>query len=407
MAGVVFSYASLLLALACALALLHGVTGGNHFEYAQAIYPHLLRVAQQTGDDTKDFNENISGTPQSNGSCLVVLPVGVFGLANRLRSMSSTFALMRSHCQQKQHRCSLLVMWNTNEHCSAYFTDLFDLKQQEQEQLLHVIETNEANDSAFREGLRLAIQHLVLEQKLRGGEVALRNFLAPVDFTAVDLLLLKTLGTHAPPLSVTSCSKYLQLRSQFYALLQPSVDVAAVVQRVQQQFTRSSTDGGSGFIIGVHARAFNYDADWPVVVPSYSDAFAAAASASAPTPQGVDIYAHPRRFDEAAPIWSFEMLMRQVLQLRPDVRFFIASNSPEAARYFRGTFGSDRVLCTAAVTESDAISGSVAAAADFILLGETELLLHSVGSSFAREAAMRRVVPVIDVSVQVFDDLMV
>ena len=68
------------------------------------------------------------------------------------------------------------------------------------------------------------------------------------------------------------------------------------------------------------------------------------------------------------------------------VRFFVASNDPEAKRYMQGKFKG-----TIAIFGDDnrsSVDGMQFALIEFLLLSKTSLILHTFGSTFAMEVVL-------------------
>lgn len=340
----------------------------------------------------------ISDALELETSNVVLLPINALGLANRLRIMSSLYAISQSQ------NTTLLVVWGQREDCNSSFADLFHTIGR----YVQVISLPEQDSvhGVFESLVRSAVRRASIAKNASAQEHYLRDFVVNADMHAA-INIVWTRGTHAP--HGASCGDYLYAKSSFYRLLTPSAAVMRLVDSVGAQLQNSG-----GFVAGVHVRAFDTQYDWPVVSPSLF-AGSITSTESGPSAQyqssanqgDVVQNLQSKRFDEASSLDAFVQLMAGLIHTNPSIRFFLASNSATAKHIIQSRFGSERILVldSADIGLRGTSSGIIVAAAEFFLLGETAFVVHSRGSSFAREAASRRLLPVVDVSVvcSVFD----
>jgi hypothetical protein len=317
---------------------------------------------------------------------VVVIPVNVLGLANRLRIISSACTIAASH------NASLLVVWQGNEDCAAEFQDLYTFKSSG---IAAVAVDAGLTNGEFEKKVRHTISTVCIQNDLSVGEVYPRDFLVGGDWSAKDLTVMWTRGTHAD--ISTSCWEYAYSKRQFYQQLALLPAVQTLVDSVDL-----AAPGGGGLVVGVHIRAFDERYDWAVVSPSLAASNIAANSTTSHGERDYTVLQNVRakRFDETASLQSFVDIMGNVIRLRPNIRFFLASNSIQAKNNMIAHFGSARILTLSdeAAGQREQSHGIAVAAAEFHLLGETAFVIHTRGSSFAREAASRTSIPVIDVS---------
>lgn len=330
------------------------------------------------------LGDSITVIDQYVAADTVILPVNALGLANRLRIMASAYSIA-----VRANR-SLTVVWQRNEDCMAPFTDLYLMPTG-----INVVDWDELSDNAaFSTSVRRAIRSSAAEKGLTVAEGYPRNFIYGLDDTSRGMVsILWTRGTHAP--SAADCNGYLADKVQFYQHLHLVPAVEQLIQSIELRW-------GQGRLVGVHIRAFDERYDWAVVSPSLTRAGAAATTTSGSEHNhkwSVDL--RSKRFDQAVSLDAFVGLMTDLLAAEPSVRFFVASNSAQAKNRIVRHFGAERVLTldeNARLGERESAHSIVVAAAEFHLLGMTDLVVHTRGSSFAREAAARTGIPVIDVS---------
>lgn len=322
---------------------------------------------------------------------LIILPLRHLGLGNRLRIMAGIHSVALHYGRR------LLVLWLPSDECNSGFHTLFN----EMHPTLTVHDVDPTSDIAvnFYRSINSAMLTYANEHGLSAATARLQDFfvdltqLANLRHQDISLLLLWTLGVHTP--IHTPCADYLFAKSNFYRGLKPS---AAVMARMYTSSGpgegqgRSSINGFPGTttrVIGIHVRAYdNHHFDWAVVAPMNSSAPAL-------------------RFDEASPLEAFVAVMQQISAVHPTTRFFVASNSHEAKRELQIRLGHEAIItvdtvngpATSAHGDRSSETGMILAAAEFFLLSACAYVVHSRGSSFAREAGAVHMRPVIDLAV--------
>jgi hypothetical protein len=117
-----------------------------------------------------------------------------------------------------------------------------------------------------------------------------------------------------------------------------------------------------------------------------------AAVAAVPLPEPM-IGVHIRRGDDPERFGRsqdghFQALMTALLERRPDVRFFLATNCAETEARFRDAFGDRIVTQPKQLPARATASGMREAVVDLGLLARTSAILGNCGSSFSRVAAL-------------------
>ena len=337
----------------------------------------------------------------SDGHVLVVLPINLLGLANRLRTLSSVYSVLcRLRATPNGGRpFKLLAVWESTDDCPAEYGDLF-LPHGDDNVVVESYDSlwrTDKHEWSFEETVRAHIRSVLAElPSSRGGVYSKQiypqrglleeDFFYPMREAAANISAMRpivltvwTRGTHS--LRSMQCRDFLYTKSLFYKGLDP---VPAVASIIRDALYRSSFSQGR-VIVGIHTRAFDSGYDWAVVGPGGT---------------GED---KSLRFDEASPLDAFVHIMGEILRYEPTTLFFVASNSAIAKMELLRRFPGNSI----AVHRSDPVgdreyrstlNGMQFALAEFFLLGEAAIVVHSRGSSFAREAAARLQRPVVDVS---------
>lgn len=323
----------------------------------------------------KNFLETDASRP------VLIVPLHGLGLANRLRIASSAFSYalgVNAH---------VMYVWGSTEDCNVSFDEIFS-------STFPVISVNtnvgNGNFDRFPQQLTDSAASACLELNLDLRQFSPTEFLIDEGRPLSHVNIVRTFGTHAP--RSFSCGDYLHAKKLFYQQLTPSAQVQRIVDSVDLN--------KKGMLVGVHIRAFDATHDWPVVNPTIG-------SLNLTHATNKDIHMDTvynltsLTFPEASTIGAFAVGMLTLMAHFPNVRFLLTSNSAAAKVLIANAFEPGRVI----TVESEhtgirhSAEGMVVAAAEFWLLGEAVLVLHSTASSFAREAAARTVLSVIDVSI--------
>lgn len=302
---------------------------------------------------------------------VVVLPVGALGLGNRLRIISSVFQIATS----MQRR--LIVLWTPNLDCQSRFDELFTVHDL-LIPFLEIIDVSSDDDDHFNNIVRGCIKNATNFHSTSSIGVHLRDYFVSNDILAgfqEDVLLLWTRGSHS--LYESSCNEAMFTKSMLYTHLIPTLPITNIINAYKPTFIKGSTS-----VVGVHIRAHDINYDWEVVPPLGHDITAAL------------------RFDQISPLEGFVRAMQQILSRFPNTKFFVASNSASVKRHLLELFGSISVISIVDdVSGTRSFSAAIQlAVAEFLLLADTQFVLHTRGSSFAREAASVHMRPVVDVS---------
>lgn len=351
-----------------------------------------------------EFLRKTLESSDSDGSVLVVLPINILGLANRLRTLASVYSMMCRLREASEGRpFRLLTVWKSTDECPADYSDLF-LPHRDENVVVESYDSlwrTDDHERSFEQTVREHVSSVLAEiPSSRGGVYSKQiypqrglleeDFFYPVGDAATNIsatrpivLTVWTRGTHS--LRSMHCKGFLFSKSLFYQGLVPVPVVASIIQKTLYgpSFSRGRQ------VVGIHTRAFDSEYDWAVVGPNgLGDELSL-------------------RFDEASPLDAFVFIMGEILKYEPSTLFFVASNSAVAKMelFHRFPHNSVTVHRSGLVDDREyrsTLSGMQFALAEFYLLGETGVIIHSRGSSFAREAAARLQRPVVDVNIWPF-----
>lgn len=242
---------------------------------------------------------------------LLILPIFFFGLANRLRMISSLVPIAE---RLNKH---VLVLWFPSHECNSTFDALFTSTLHNATfvsfpaggaaSLAEVLEIKGNLTNFITEFQRERLSFIVATEPRA-------FFLQPEDaYYTSDILLFW------PVTSVTtadaSCADYYNNRRLLYLHLQPSPAVARVMSPYDKEIGRANGD-----IVGVHIRAFDSAHDWDIVTPALQ---------SIPGDGGLTD-GSLCGFDKASPLEAFLPFLVQARAARRQV--FLATNSPALKR---------------------------------------------------------------------------
>lgn len=326
---------------------------------------------------------------------VVVVPIDALGLANRLRIVGSMYALLMNldANQRSEKSFQLILIWKESYDCPIRSKELFSSHKDDRVVFLDYSDVagSDLEGLSFELSIRRRMNELVDFLRERIGEIDYmelfpKRFLLEEAFLSsasaaerVKVSVVWTRGVHS--LRNMDCRDYIFAKSLFYQGLVAVDSIQSIVDDVKYNHFAKG-----GAVIGIHVRAFDSDFDWAVVSPDGSGSHSSGSS----------------RFDEASPVDSFLCIMKAILLLSPSVKFFVASNSILAKRELLSHFPLSVISISGLDNSSESSNrstkiGILFALAEFLLLGEAGLVIHSRGSSFARESAfkyMRRVVDV-------------
>lgn len=312
------------------------------------------------------------------GSSYILMIVDRLGLANRLRIMAGMYSIAQ------QTNRNLLVVWSPSAECGSPFSNLFEglafgVEVVDIDTTPHAVIANELGVLAGRRNISMSSQHLT------GFDVDVTNMKKSKDDRDQSAILVFTLGTHSPGL--VTCREYLSVKSAFYRSLVPVATVKVMVKDITERHFAGS------IVVGVHIRAYGTAYDWEVVPPErLHHATMANESSSAAL-----------RFDQVGSIADFVRAMSDIAVRIPSVMFFVASNNPlvndeirslylhpeniiyRPALSYRDCAQGDEVCVEKLYEGRTSIRSVQAALADFLLLAQSSIIVHTRGSSFARE----------------------
>jgi hypothetical protein len=332
----------------------------------------LNEYEQTAGETIQNYQPLFNVT--SNDRYLVLV-LARLGLANRLRAIADWHQIAVTSNR------ILHVSWHATNDCNAKFTDLFEgvpetvkfspplLVPFDKEKFKIFIE-----NTAKRENLT----HLHLN---RSNMFADQNyFMLSRDHFMSDVQILSTFYDGVVTFDQMKCQQYLALRSNFLRSLVPIKSARDIVSEIKNEHFRDK------LIIGVHYRSHDAVFDWEVVPPMSEGASAT-------------------KFGVGATINDFARVMTGIKTAftithnnisTTSVRFFVASNSPEAKDQLLARF-SEIISISGGEYNRNSRGGMLLALVEWLLLSESHLVLNTHGSTFAVEAAQVHQIPLVSV----------
>lgn len=346
----------------------------------------------------------------SNHKSFYVLPITLLGFANRMRILAGFYAIA---VQEKRH---LIVLWQPTTDCDAAFHEIFE---ETDKFSVYSFPRSELSTTDIESDILKTLVKVSTDVNIFMKFAYPRKFLytEPLDREHDRVIsLVWTRAIHAP--AQLSCQENYKAKSRLYKQLKPVKSIQDNLFRFKKMFKQTFEGFFSTVVVGVHIRAYDERYDWRVVTPP---AFKIESDSQVVSPDGTVLDTFPgaeaehleapaERFDQASPLVAFESIMTSILEQRKNIRFYVSSNSPELRTRLkddlRGRWGpntimpnpSDEVANPFKVGDRSSLEGIHLAVMDFILLSETDYILHSRGSSFAKEAAAIRSIPLIDVT---------
>lgn len=197
------------------------------------------------------------------------------------------------------------------------------------------------------------------------------------------------------------CMHYLMKHSDFLSSLQPLDYIAEAVEEVRRNYFSSQV------LIGIHCKAKCYLVIASSIHFSHtSDRWHDPLQDWAVVPPAPGVSAEAGTFGEGAGIEDFISIMTNIQRACVrSCRFFVASNSQAHKQALLQAFP-DAVSLSSAANEEETRKGKeerhprstsegmVLALIEWLLLSEAALVVNTYGSSFAVEAALRRLRPV-------------
>jgi hypothetical protein len=308
----------------------------------------------------------------------IVLHLSRLGLANRLRTIADWYAIA-----VKSHR-HFLVVWDVTKDCSAKYGDLFASGPEG----LTVLDNNE--EATSLEELSTHLQslltsYMVLEDNTMWAP-GQSTFVLGTHVLHAEAHVLLTAYDGILAAEGDSCQDYLAEHGAFLHQLQPNAEAQNYVEHIYHTYF------GDSIMAGVHYRTHDPTQDWAVVPPLLGDptdkVFGQGATVQ-------DFVTHMRRIAQSVGAERQQQRETEISTTGPEgpqtrskqVRFFIASNSDQAKQELAQHFPS--AIFLGGEHRRDTVQGMQLALVEWLLLSRCALLLHTYGSTFAEQAALR------------------
>ena len=312
------------------------------------------------------FDELKLNIDQEKHSKVLILILSRLGLANRLRSMADWYSIAIASERK------MIVMWDITRDCTAGYTDLF-----EGESLDLTVIGNENESSSVEIIVQLVenmnrTNHVLTDENMWAKDF--NSYVISKDVIESDTQIVITAYDGVLSMEDIDCQQYIASHSHFLSNLVPIVEVRNYADNLYSEYFSSLT------MVGVHYRAHDPEQDWAVVPPLLGSP--------------VD-----KVFGEGASIEDFARVMREIqshrLTMGDNIRFFIASNSPEAKTTLGSQFPS--AIFLGGDHRRDVLEGMKLALVEWILLSKSALILHTYGSTFAEQASMVQIRPIVGI----------
>lgn len=340
----------------------------------------------------------------------IFIPICWLGLANRLRMLTGVLMIAQ------RYNMHVVAAWHRDGACNASFHSILSTTG-DLSDLLTVIDVASPciPDNEYQ-GALVSIGRDYLEPN--GASWLFyspsRFLVDPDHFYGHNVVFFFTRTVHA--FTDSSCDDYLALKRWFYSCLEPGPVVRPLLQHLESSHSKFMTSVATDTIsIGVHLRIFEESFDWAMVAPRHE-----ATEADLPISSGgngeksplvvrstshVHVVKKAETFDRAVSDPTTRTIRNAVNNLRQlhgqkRVQVFVASNSVQAKEKLLHELGEENVLV---LLPSDPLLSSrnspyavSLAVVEFFLLSKSSIIIHSHASSFAREAAAVRTIPLLD-----------
>ncbi len=297
----------------------------------------------------------------------LIASVHRLGLANRLRSLAS------AHVFATDADVDLVVRWKAERGCDCEAEDLFHEPPWS---------TFRGNGSAL-DGLLNMVNEtqpsVVLKPSSGRPLLVIRSsgrwrWSLPVTLDAkkYSAIIIDPRGQFAH--HRMDCREFLHRKRAFYQRVN---DAAMRVEGLNETLVNLRNALQDKFVIGLHVRTYDPSFDWPVVPPP-----------------DVSVESSTT-WDESAPIRVHFEAARRVLKRHPRAVIFLASNDASVKARAKREFKDSELIYAdwGGTTRATPSVGQRAALADWLVLGDAALVLHTFGSSFGEESAARSGVP--------------
>ena len=305
---------------------------------------------------------------------MTVLIISRLGLANRLRAVADWYQIATISNRM------LLVSWEPTVDCNAKFTDLF-IDGPPNFKIMH--EHVPRDDLGVKHiadiAANLNISHrAIYENDMSQLWVNGRGrFILSKDVVFDDTDVVITHYDGAVSLEGVACQQYLLLHSQFLSRLVPNEDAQKFLNSLHNDLFVNR------IMVGVHYRAHDNQQDWAVVPPASGN--------------------EATNFGTRTSVQDFLSVMSAIQNkftytdrngvLRTHVRFFVASNNETVKAMFQAVVKDGVFL--GGEHRRDTINGMQIALLEWLALSQSSLLINTYGSSFAEQAALVHMRPLV------------
>lgn len=305
------------------------------------------------------------------------------GLANRLRSLADWYQVA-----QLMDRV-LIVSWQPSEECNCPLELLLDeiphrmkilrVPLPAEDEGVELVEIAAKSSNISVTAIRSKDEHSMMWDTSQFGTFELSSkFLS----LSTDVIVTSYDGILSP--QNAPCHFYMTQHSSFLRSIVPIKEIRDSVNLILEQFFR-------GYImVGVHLRAHDSHYDWEIVPPGSEGG-------------------HAKKFGEGATVDDFIAVLRKIENKFPYddsivrdgekkkswIRFYIASNSDQAKKILASHFPT--AISINEVINRNSVEGIQSALIENLLLSEAALIVNTYGSSFAEEAAMRNLRPLVSI----------
>lgn len=373
-----------------------------------------------------------SSSPDSR---VFVLPISLVGLANRLRIMGSfvgATTLYRAH---------LIVPWFRDLSCNHNFHELFALNSSSLPFNISIIDVDlgsrgeldvELLQTELNDGLLQFLGNPKFTTSTAYNNtlthflwstVIPTSFYLPVEWfrpsiakssVSNDLMIsnhrlyIRTRGAHA--LNGQSCREYLQGKRLLYQAISPGPRIKELYDTIFLQYFAPTHL--SYRLIGVHLRSHDVHHDWAMISPlaRHNQNGISKHASSHPHLDSAETFSTIVGPSPVSSIISLLKRMSASVDNETKIKFFLVSNNQVWKQELVDGLGDDNVISLLfspslskelgpddELSQRDHPLNVEMAAIEFLLLSETHSIWHTHGSSFAREAGIRRQRPVMDI----------
>ena len=279
----------------------------------------------------------------------------------RLRSIADWYVIAVATERQ------LLVSWKPTPDCNITLPELIKSAAPELRVLPFYISDNIGLGSSFVKDACDSNNITFRYLNISDGFVLPRDV---VKSKEIDVVL--TYHDGVITLADTPCQLYLSKRSEFLQSLEPVDEIQDIVRQVKSNYFKNS------IVIGVHFRTHNSNFDWNVVPPI-----------------GSATTAH--KFGDGANYDDFYSILNMISNYFKNgpIKFFIASNDNEMKAKLIQQF--PQAITINGDLSRSSTDGIKFAFIEWLLLSETDLIVNTYGSSYAVEAAGRKLKPIIGI----------